>query len=420
MMGKIRSLAAPIGAQGLYSIAGMVVTLVGTLAMAPDAWGRVAIILSAFFIVVAFVRGVGSIPILVFLSGDTEGILWARRPALILTALTSSLAGVIPALVGFSVGMPAAGILVGLATITYCLYDLARTIDLSLGAFTRVIRSDAVMFGILVLGLLTAFTGTPTEIVVPATMALAYGVGTAVSLLAQPHSGSLRIRGYWRKFGRDIPFLTLDSLLMASTVNGFVFLAGALGSPELAGAFRTSVSLFVGPLQLLQTASSPFLVRRLRASARGFERDSALDARRSSLGEPAVMIAAFVATGALYGTVAMFAGGWLAALLHQEVWAQAARLALASSLLIGILGASSVLSTFLRYRHSSHGLFALRIITIVGSLATFILLFGTGLATLDTAIMAAGLPWLILPGIFSLACWRPVRARDAAPEARRV
>lgn len=411
MMGKIRSLAAPIGAQGLYSIAGMMVTLVGTLAMAPDAWGRVAIILSAFFIVVAFVRGAGSIPILVFLSGDVSGAHWARRPALILTTLVSLVAGNIPVLVGFSVGLPLAGILIGLATVTYSLYDLARTIDLATGDYARVVRSDAVMFGLLILGMLGCLTDLPAEVVVPGAMVLAYGVGTVVSLLGQPRSSSLRIRGYWRHYGKDIPFLALDALLMATTVNGFVFLAGIMGSPELAGAFRTAISLFVGPLQLLQTASSPFLVRVLRGSARAFEAAPTLDTRLRTLRQPTLLIGAFVLVGALYGVLALSLGGWISRALHQDVWTAASELALACALLIGALGASSVLSTFLRYRHSSHLLFGVRIITLAASLATFAWLFGPAQASLSLAIAAAAAPWILVPGLFALAFWRPVAPR---------
>ncbi|RLP81390.1 hypothetical protein D9V34_12255 [Mycetocola lacteus] len=414
MLGKIRSLGAPIGAQGLYSIAGMVVTLVGTLAMAPDTWGRVAIILSAFFIVVAFVRGAGSIPILVFLSGDATAAYWARRPALILTALVAALTGTIPALVGFSVGLPLPGILLGLATITYSLYDITRTIDLATGDFTRVVRSDAVMFGLLLLGLLLCLTDLPADSVVPASMVLAYGVGTAVSLLGQPRSESLRIRGYWRHYGRDIPFLALDALLMATTVNGFVFLAGIMGSPELAGAFRTAISLFIGPLQLAQTASSPFLVRMLRGSARAYEQDPGADLRLRTLRQPALLVAAFVLVGACYGAIALVAGGAISRLLTQEVWIAAADLALACALLIGALGASSLLSTFLRYRHSSHLLFWVRVMTLLASMAIFAALFGPAGAPLTVAIAAAAAPWIVVPGLFALAFWRPVSPRLGA------
>lgn len=128
-MQRLGRLALPFAAQAMLSLGQMGITIVGTVRLTPDGWGRFAVLLSVFFMAAGFVRGFGALPVVIYLSGDPERSRAARRAAVLLTLVAAAPASITIAVVGLGLATAASGLALAAALVTYALYDTTRSVE---------------------------------------------------------------------------------------------------------------------------------------------------------------------------------------------------------------------------------------------------------------------------------------------------
>lgn len=415
-MTRLRAAALPLVAQILFTLAQVSVTIAGSATLSPDDWGRFAQLLSVFFIAMAFVRGFSSLPILVFLSGDESQARSAKRAGSILGSLAAlpAFGGLVIA--GILVGAPEAGALLGASIVSYSLYDTARSVELASGAFPRIVTADATLMMLLTIGSAASFLpGTDPGVVLPIAMMGAYAGGAAVLSIGRRPSASWTVRTFASEYRKDMPFLALDGALLASILGAFVIITGATSSLPEAGAFRTCLTLLVGPLQAIQNSISPLAIRQLRQSAKSSRAPDGVDTRRATLRQPLTFVAAGLTSGALYGFLVSVAALALLLAIDLPIIEASVPYAFGGSVLVSSLWASSIFSSFMRYRRPNSELTAIRFATLAASLSLFCVWTIALGAELSTALLVSSIPLLVIPAAHTLLRWAPVARTFAAP-----
>ena len=418
-MRRLRRLGLPFAAQAMLSLGQMGITLVGTAALAPEAWGRLAVLLSVFFMAGGFVRGFGALPVVIYLSGDAERSRAARRAAVLLTLVAAAPASIAIAVVGVVLGTAASGLALALALVAYVLYDTTRSVEMSAVRYGRVVSTDAVVMvvlaGLCVVGLAP---GVDASMALPIAMTTAYGVGAAALALRGRPTTSWSLRRFLDEYRRDIPFLALDGVLLGTTMSAVVIVLGASTSLSVAGAFRSCATLVAGPFQMLQTGLSPIVIRSLRG--RALEEQAAgqrgtgaaptsFRARMRSLAFPATIAAGAVLSGVLWGAVATAVAPVVLSTVHLTALSDAVPFSVVACLLVSALWTSTVFSTFQRYRRSNAELTTVRVITLACSLGILIVLPSD--VAVPVRLVAATTPWLVLPALHAVLRWAPVSRR---------
>ncbi len=419
-LNRYSRLALPIAAQALLSLGQIGVTLAGSTYLSPEGWGRLAVLLSVFFVGAGFVRGFGALPVVIYLSGDPERARAARRAAVLLTVVAVGPASVAIAIVGAGVGTAASGFSLAAALVAYSLYDTTRSVEMSSLRYGRVLTVDAVVMVVLA-GLCAVGTlpGVDAAAALPLAVFVAYGVGAAaLALLGRP-TGSWSVATFLVEYRRDIPFLALDGVLLGTTMSAVVIVLGASTSLAAAGAFRSCATLVAGPLQMLQTGLSPIVIRSLRSRALGERSRGPRSAttpvagtfrvRLRSLTFPVVIAASAVTAGLLWGWTATAVEPLVTDTVHVAVLSDAAPYSVVACLLASALWTSTVFSTFQRYRRSNAELTALRVITLACSLT--ILVAVPSDVAVPLRLVAATAPWLVLPALHAALRWAPVSRR---------
>lgn len=415
-MTRLRTAALPLVAQILFTLAQVSVTIVGSASLSPDDWGRFALLLSVFFIAMAFVRGFSSLPILVFLSGDESQARSAKRAGSILGSLAAVPAFGALVIAGTLVGAPGVGALLGASIVSYSLYDTARSVELACGAFPRIVRADAILMMLLALGSGASFLpGADPGVVLPIAMIGAYAAGAAVLSLGRRPSASWTVRTFTSEYRKDMPFLALDGALLASILGAFVIITGTTSSLSEAGAFRTCLTLLIGPLQAVQNSISPVAIRHLRQSAKSSRAPDGVDTRRATLRQPLTFVAAGLASGAVYGCLVSVAAFVLLLTIDLPIIQAAVPYAFGGSVLVSSLWASSIFSSFMRYRRPNSELTAIRFATLAASLSLFCVWTMTLDAELSTALLVSSVPLLVIPATHTLLRWAPVARTFVAP-----
>lgn len=418
-MRRLKRAGLPLAAQILFTLAQVSVTVAGSATLHPDDWGRFALLLSVFFIAMAFVRGFSSLPVLVFLSGDEVQARSAKRAASLVGLMATAPAFVALLVAGALVGAPDVGALLGVSLVSYSLYDTARAVELASGAFRRIVGADAVLLAILAGGSAVSFLpGAAPGVVLPLAMLGAYAVGAAVLAIGRRASSHWTLRMFISEYSRDLPFLAVDSALLASVLGSFVIITGTTSSLSEAGAFRTCITLLVGPLQAVQSSISPLAIRSLRQSAKQSAAAPGADTRRVTLGPPVSFAAAGLAAGAVYGLLVSLAAAALLLLIELPVIATAVPYAFGGSVLVSALWASSIFSSFMRYRRPNSELTVARLTTLTASLSAFAVCTIVFDAGLSTALLISAIPLLVIPAAHTLARWAPVARSFAPPRPR--
>lgn len=418
-MGQLRRLALPFAAQAMLSLGQMGITLVGTAALASEAWGRLAVLLSAFFMAGGFVRGFGALPVVIYLSGDPERSRAARHPAVLLTLVAAAPASIAIAVVGVCLGTAASGLALALALVAYALYDTTRSVEMAAVRYGRVVSTDAVvmvmMAGLSVVGLVP---GVDASTALPIAMTIAYGAGAAALALRGRPTESWTVQTFLAEYRRDIPFLALDGVLLGTTMSAVVIVLGASTSLAVAGAFRSCTTLIAGPFQMLQTGLSPLVIRSLRGRALD-ERSAghrscgavptSFRARVRSLAFPAAIAAGAILAAMLWGATATAVVPVVLGTVHLTALASAVPFSVVACLLVSALWTSTVFSTFQRYRRSNAELTTVRVITLACSLGILIALPAD--VAVPVRLIAATVPWLVLPALHAVLRWAPVSRR---------
>ncbi|KQO61373.1 hypothetical protein [Curtobacterium sp. Leaf261] len=398
----------PLVAQGLLSLGQMTVTLAGTLALAPTAWGKLATILAVFFVAAAFVRGFGNLPLLVYLSGDRQGSRDARRAAMTVSCAVALPASLAPCIAGSALGMPLPGMLLGLALFPFVSYDTARAVEIAGGRWGRVVLADGSLMIALVVGcVIASFGRTDAAAVLASTMLVAYSLGTAALLRSGRAGTPWTVSQYLAAHRREMPFLALDQVLLALATTLTMVVIGVASGIADAGAFRTCLTLFAGPLQVLQAGLSPVIIRRLRRDAILTE-GSELDRRARSLRLPfATVIGSLVASAAV-GVVATAAATVVLPQLGIGKLDAAAPFITGACVLTSALWGASVITSFMRYRRSNMELMIVRmVVLVVSNAAMFVLIDGVGLATAAAVFVVSGI-WAGSAAVHALTRWTKV------------
>lgn len=418
-MHRLRQAALPLAAQILFTLAQLSVTIAGSATLHPDDWGRFALLLSVFFIAMAFVRGFSSLPVLVFLSGDEQQARGAKRAGSIIGLLAAVPAFAALSVAGVLVGSAEVGALLGVSVLSYSLYDTARSVELASGAFTRIVTADAVLLVVLAAGSAISFLpGVAPGIVLPVAMLGAYAVGAAVLAIGRRPSRRWTLRMFAAEYRKDMPFLALDGALLASVLGSFVIITGTTSSLSEAGAFRTCLTLLVGPLQAVQNSLSPLAIRSLRHSAKTSGSPDGVDARRATLGQPLRFVATGLASGAFYGLLVTIAAMALLLAVELPIIETAAPYAFGGSVLVSALWASSIFSSFMRYRRPNSELTAARLATLTASLSLFSVWTIALDSELSSALLVSAVPLVVIPALHTLLRWGPVARTFAAPDAQ--
>lgn len=406
-MKNLRRAGLTIAAQGLYSSGQLCVTLAGTLALPAAEWGRVAMLLSFMFIAGSAVRGFGALPVLVYHSGDAMRADSARRPALAVAIACSVLPACCLVVFGASIGATATGWILAGALVGHCAYDSVRSSTLAATKSRVLLLSDAVVLSVLAGGAAASFAArADAAVILPAGMCLAYMVGTITAVVARRTPRAQSIQDYFLEHWRDMPFLAADSALLGATTGILVLLVGAVSSVGDAGAFRAASSLFGGPLQMLQAGIAPLIVRAQRRHAGTHARLPGEDRRSRTVKAPLLSLALTLAMGAMVGAVTSLLAQALVP--AESSVTPAVALALPSCVLVAALAGSSICSGFLRYRRSNAELTALRVATLALSTAVFLVVHVFVGLELSYAILAATIPWVVLPPLHLIIRWAPV------------
>lgn len=402
--------------QGLLSLAQMSVPLVGSSGLDARTWGQFSIVLSVFFMAVALVRGFGVLPILIYYSGDEAQAARLRASTMGVSALVSPVLAVGVFATAAAVGLAGTGMVFGAALIAYCLYDAVRSVEVAAGRFWHMIRVDGAVLVILAGGsALLAKLGIDLLIGLPALMALAYGTAAGIYLVTRRVDSSITLRRYLTLHRYDLPFLALDGLMMSAAVGAFIVTAGWFGSLVDAGLLRTAATLLLGPLQVCLAGLSPMLIRRLRSEAKRYQADPDLDARGRSLKTPLAVATIAMTVGILYGVLLLGPGSTF---FEQTGWsslADAAPLGLSVAVLVTSLWSSSVFSSFMRYRRSNVEATVLRVVVLIFSIVSFSALLWFRV-DFSLCVLAAALPWLLLPLLHAVARWHTVTFQFAPVE----
>lgn len=415
-MNRLRRAGLPLLAQILFTLAQVSVTIAGSATMSPDDWGRFALLLSVFFIAMALVRGFSSVPVLVFLSGDEEQARDAKRASSIAGVIVAVPAVVAVSATGVVAGAPLAGTLLGISLVSYTLYDCARAVELASARFGRIVLSDATVFGALVSGGVVSFLpGASPSVVLPVSMAAAYGIGAAVLSLGHRPQSRWTLRMFLTEYRRDLPFLAIDGVLLASVLGSFVIVIGASSSLAQAGAFRTCLAVLVGPLQAMQNSLSPLAIRSLRQSAKAVGATPGEDTRSRTAKQPGLFVGTGLVSGAAYGLAISLIAAGIVAVADLPIVESALPYAFAGSILVSALWSSSIFSSFMRYRRPNSELTVVRLVTLVASLSGFSGLL-VGLDTdLSTALLVGSIPLVLFPATHTLLRWAPVARTFNAP-----
>lgn len=419
-MRRYARLALPFAAQAMLSLGQMGVTLVGTAFLTPETWGRLAVLLSVFFVAGGFVRGFGALPVVIYLSGDAERSRAARRAAVLLALAAAAPASITIATAGVGVGAAAAGLALAAALIAYALYDVTRTVEMSAVRYGRVVATDAVVMvvlaGLCVVGVLP---GVDAAVALPVAMTVAYGTGAAMLALRGRPASSWSLQTFLGEYRRDIPFLALDGVLLGTTMSAVVIVLGASTSLAVAGAFRSCTTLVAGPLQMLQTGLSPIVTRALRRRAL-HERSAdlqdpagtgpaAVHRGLGSLAFPATVAASAVLAGLAWGATAAAVAPVAIDALHLTALSDAVPFSVVACLLVSALWTSTVFSTFQRYRRSNAELTTVRVVTLACSLG--VLVAAPSDLTVPVRLIAATAPWLVFPALHAVVRRAPVSRR---------
>lgn len=364
MRQKISGVLGPVVAQGIFGLGQMTVTLFGGLALAPDAWGRFAVLLTAFVLAGNFVRGFGAQPIVTFLSGMPDARATARAGTVV-----ALLAAVPPqlALVGVAValGIPVTGVLLAVSLSAYCAYDLARSVELAGDERRRLLLADGVLLALLVAGSASSLLHhADAAIVIPVGMTIAYTAALTTLRLGRSHAPQWSVQRFVSVFRRDIPFLAFDGLVLSMSMGAVVFVLGAFASLEDAGAFRSALTLVAGPLQMLLAGLTPLVIRQLR------QRAEAAPGKRSHRFPLGVALGGIV-FGAAWGALGMVVCLLIDPLIGSGA-AGLARFAIASSALVSTVWACSVLSMYQRYRRPAVELSIVRVLSVGMTVAALV------------------------------------------------
>ncbi|PYY65769.1 hypothetical protein DEJ30_01525 [Curtobacterium sp. MCPF17_003] len=419
-MQRLGRLALPFAAQAMLSLGQMGITIVGTVRLTPDGWGRFAVLLSVFFVAAGFVRGFGALPVVIYLSGDPERSRAARRAAVLLTLAAAVPASITIAVVGLGLATAASGLALAVALVTYALYDTTRSVEMSAVRYGRVVSTDAVVMvvlaGFCAIGLLP---GVDASVALPVAMTIAYGAGAAGLALRGRPTRSWSVRVFLDEYRRDIPFLALDGVLIGTTMSAVVIALGASTSLAVAGAFRSCTTLIAGPFQMLQTGLSPTVIRSMRGRAveeRSADHrnptqaaPSSFRARMRSLAFPATIAASAIVAAVLWGTTAAAVVPFVLSAVHVTALSDAVPFSVVGCLLVSALWTSTVFSTFQRYRRSNAELTTVRVITLACSLG--ILIAVPSDIAVPVRLIAATTPWVVVPALHAALRWAPVSRR---------
>ncbi|MGJ4844453.1 hypothetical protein [Leifsonia sp. Le1] len=420
-MRPLRRAVLPLTAQILFTLAQLSVTIAGSATLHPDEWGRFALLLSVFFIAMSLVRGFSSVPVLVFLSGDEHQARDAKRASSVVGLIVAIPTSTAVAVTGVLLGAPGLGALLGASMLTYTLYDCARAVELAAGRFGRIVLSDGVVLILLSTASVFSFLpGAAPSIVLPLAMVVAYASGASVLAVGHRAQSPWTLRMFVAEYRADMPFLALDGVLLASVLGSFVIVIGAASSLTQAGAFRTCLALLIGPLQAVQNSLSPLAIRSLRQSAKAHGESPDGDTRRGTLRQPALFVTAGLASGAVYGLIVSVVAMAVVAEIELPIVESALPYAFAGAVLVSALWASSIFSSFMRYRRPNSELTAVRLVTLVASLSAFTALTVLLHAELSAALLVGSIPLVLIPATHVLARWRPVSRVFSPPPSPRT
>ncbi|GAB3573153.1 hypothetical protein GCM10027406_01180 [Leifsonia lichenia] len=415
-MRALKRAALPLAAQILFTLAQLSVTVAGSATLHPDDWGRFALLLSVFFIAMALVRGFSSMPVLVFLSGDEEQARGAKRASTIVGVIVALPAMLVIAATGVMIDSVVTGAILGVSIVSYTLYDCARAVELAAGRFGRIVASDAVVLAALATGCAVSFLpGIAPSAALPAAMVASYALGAVTLSLGRRPASRWTVRTFTTEYRKDMPFLAIDGVLLASILGSFVIVIGAASSLAQAGAFRTCLALLVGPLQAVQNSLSPLAIRSLRQAAKARGESPEEDTKLATLGQPGLFVAVGLGSGAAYGLVASILASILVTIVELPVVETALPYAFAGSVLVSALWSSSIFSSFMRYRRPNSELTIVRLFTLTLSLAAFATLTIAARAELSTALLIGSLPLVLIPAAHTVLRWRPVARSFVAP-----
>lgn len=394
-------------AQGLMSLGQLVVGTAGALLLAPDSWGELAVVLAVHHTVVATVRGATQ-PVLTWFAGDEESVHPLRRPG---TALQLALAAPGATVVGLVAGLllsPGAAVGAVAATVTAALWDANRTMELAAHHPRRAALADAAYLATVSLAVpVVAALDTGRPIALTTALAVAAAAAAALLLLTSRGGQPSTLAAYVRTLGRDVPWMCLDGLLVTAASTSLVVVAAAAAGDAAAGVLRTSTTLFAGPVQMLLVATTPSLLRILREQAAVAAAAPATDRRLRSLRHPLALTVGAVGTAATVGAVSAGVGAPLAAAWGLAPIEEPARIALAPTVLAGVLWSASMTGASMRYRRRWPELLAVRALTSALAVGALVVALEHG-AALGTAVLWAAVPWAVLPLAHAGLRWRPV------------